>query len=264
MAHYAGRLAHATHDHLGPIQVVDDGPVRALHFGSTARQSAILRGAPEILLLDYTRAMMTALLFVPEPASVLLLGLGGGSLAAFLLHHFPACRVEAIELRPAVVEVARDWFDLPVDRRLIVTLDDAGAYLARAPLPAEPRHDLILLDAYDHAGMDDGVAALEALEGARERLAPGGVLVLNLWSAELGIYRHTTRLLRRLFDSRVLYLPVAGKGNVAVLALRDAPPRQTIKGLDERAQALEARYTLGLPGLLRTLRKNNPFRLFRL
>jgi spermidine synthase len=55
--------------------------LRHLHVGGRAIQSAMRLDAPDDLALAYTRAMMAALLFQPQPRDVVLIGLGGGSLA---------------------------------------------------------------------------------------------------------------------------------------------------------------------------------------
>jgi O-acetylhomoserine/O-acetylserine sulfhydrylase-like pyridoxal-dependent enzyme len=62
---------------------------------------------PDKLELEYAKAMMSWLLFHDVGNDdILLMGLGGGSLAKYMLNHFPACRVEAVEYRAAVAEVA--------------------------------------------------------------------------------------------------------------------------------------------------------------
>ena len=55
--------------------------VRTLHIGSDTVQSAMRIAAPNDLELSYTRSMMGFLLFNERPKSVLMIGLGGGSVA---------------------------------------------------------------------------------------------------------------------------------------------------------------------------------------
>jgi spermidine synthase len=63
--------------------VVDNGPRRFLHFDFGAIQSVMELSNPVRLALAYTRKMMAFLLFNRTPKRILLLGLGGGSLAKF-------------------------------------------------------------------------------------------------------------------------------------------------------------------------------------
>lgn len=56
--------------------------------------------------------------------SVLLVGLGGGALAQFLRDFVPNVTIEAVELDPVVLEVAKEWFGFRPDDRLTVTIGD--------------------------------------------------------------------------------------------------------------------------------------------
>lgn len=58
------------------------------------------------------------------PVSVLLVGLGGGGLPQFLRDFVPNVNIEVVELDPAVLDVAKEWFGLKLDDRLVVTLGD--------------------------------------------------------------------------------------------------------------------------------------------
>jgi spermidine synthase len=99
-------LVFSCHDEEGVIEVVDDLDTRALYFGTSARQSAMSPEEPHRLVLSYTRAMLSGLLFTRQPRSALVLGLGGGSLPRFLMHVFPTCRIDVVERRAKVVQVA--------------------------------------------------------------------------------------------------------------------------------------------------------------
>src|SRR4030095_6741636 len=103
-------LVFSCHDEEGVIEVVDDFDTRALYFGTSARQSAMSREEPHRLVLSYPRSMLSALLFTREPRSALVLGLGGGSLPRFLMHVFPTCRIDVVERRGQVGDVAHDHF----------------------------------------------------------------------------------------------------------------------------------------------------------
>ena len=63
------------------VEVSEEDGVRSLHLGGDAIQSSIRLDRPDELALDYTRTMMAFLLFQPLPREVLMIGLGGGSMA---------------------------------------------------------------------------------------------------------------------------------------------------------------------------------------
>ena len=111
-------------DAFGPITVTDDGTCRTLAFADHDAQSCCLKTAPQLLQYDYTQAMLLVLLFC-QPKRVWLLGLGGGSLATALHHFIPGIHITAVELRPAVIELAYRYFQLPHSKRLAVVQQDA-------------------------------------------------------------------------------------------------------------------------------------------
>ena len=63
------------------VTIAEEDGVRSLHIGGLAIQSAMRMSAPDQLELHYTRAMMAFLLFEPRPRDILMIGLGGGSMA---------------------------------------------------------------------------------------------------------------------------------------------------------------------------------------
>src|SRR4051812_35881529 len=89
--------------------------VRSLHIGSDTIQSSMRLARPNDLELSYTRSMMAFLLFIRDPAVVLMVGLGGGSLAKFAYHRLAGARIRVLEVNPRVVTVAQQYFHLPPD-----------------------------------------------------------------------------------------------------------------------------------------------------
>ena len=84
------------------IQIVEEDGVRYLHIGGEAIQSGLRIDEPDRLELDYVRAMMAFLLFCPRPRDVLMVGLGGGSMARFVHQRMHETRV-AVEIGRAHV-----------------------------------------------------------------------------------------------------------------------------------------------------------------
>ena len=84
-----------------PFVIEDDG-ARCLYFTRDFIQSEMRLDDPLALAFAYTRKMTAFLLFLPQPREILMLGLGGGSLARWCLHHLPKARVTHCRgLRPA-------------------------------------------------------------------------------------------------------------------------------------------------------------------
>jgi len=81
-----------------------------------------------------------------------------------------------VEIDPAVSEAARRYLGLHDNPRLRVVDADARPFLRRT----DKRYDLIFVDAYRQPYIPFYLATREFFRLARERLAPGGVLALNV------------------------------------------------------------------------------------
>ncbi len=227
------------------IEVWECRGVRTLHLGSQAVQSAMRVVRPDSLELAYTRAMMAWPLFCPQAREVLMVGLGGGSLAKYLLARDIGLRVTAVEIEPAVVELARRHFALPEENaRFSLRIADGVDYV-----PAHPAHaDVILLDGYDAGDQVEELATLSFYHACRRALRPGGILAVNLWGGSPDFDHYFSRL-SEAFGGHLAWLPVEGKSNVVVFA-GGAEVRCAER---EDARALGRRWGLDLAGYARAL-----------
>jgi spermidine synthase len=198
------------------VEVTESRGIRQLHLGTGAIQSAMRVNRPWDLELAYTRAMMGFLLFRPVPHEVLMIGLGGGSLAKFIRKHRPATHITAVEISPQVVAAARSHFELPSDdERLLVRLEDGAAYIHAHPGTA----DVILLDGFDAGNQVENLATLEFYLACRRALKSGGVLVVNLWGRDTGFVTYFSRL-TAAFEGNLAWLPVMNKTNVIAFGMQ--------------------------------------------
>ena len=256
---YDGKVVYSCTDEYGVMDVVDEATARTLHFGTSARQSTMFLHDHQALALTYTRCMMSSLLFLGAPRTALLLGLGGGSLAKFLLHHFPACHLDAVEKRGPVVQLARSFFHLPDGPGLRVHTADAADFLATG---GGGPYDLILVDIHDRSGMASAVSEASFFAACRRRLSEVGILSINLWAGkERAALDRVMRNLERDFGRQVLQLPVARKSNCVALGLNRSVPRGQSRMLRQRASELGGCLGIDFPELLRDLERANPARL---
>ena len=235
------------------VYITERFGVRSLHIGSDTIQSSMRLARPNDLELSYTRSMMAFLLFNEHPRCVLMIGLGGGSLAKFVYHRMPQARLEVIEVNPRVLAIARTSFYVPADdERFTVRLGDGAEWIAR---PAPPV-DVIAVDGYDGASQVAELATPRFYETCRQRLTPGGMLVVNLWGND----RRFDEYLRRIesaFPAATLCLPAEKPGNVIVFGFRDSPGAAQWDALNVKARELEARYDLEFGRFVRGLSRMN-------
>jgi spermidine synthase len=247
-------LVFSCHDEEGVIEVVDDLDTRALYFGTSARQSAMSREEPHRLVLSYTRAMLSGLLFTGKPRSALVLGLGGGSLPRFLMHVFPTCRIDVVERRAKVAQVAHNYFQLDRSPRLRTHLCDAAVFLREDGRT----YDLVLVDLHDPKGTAPLVTEAGFFASCARRLAPRGVFAINLWAdPSESVPPALLRDHRATFEDRHLVLPVTGKGNRILLGLPFTVASYTRQHLDAKAVELQVRLGIEFPQLLAGLAQAN-------
>ena len=223
--------------------MVEDGRRRSLCFSIDGSvQSEMSLADPTELVNAYTREMMAFLLFCPRPADIVLVGLGGGSLAKFCYRHLPRTRLTAVEIDPAVIAMRRHFRVPPDDERLRVVEGDGGAFVA-AMAAAGRRTDVLLVDAYDRQGMARSVCDRPFLEDACRVLSADGVLVTNLamYESRRDAY---LRQLRSVCGNPVLAVDVGWGGNTVAFAGPAVRSRRRLAAAAHYARCVEARLDL--------------------
>jgi spermidine synthase len=258
MHKYEGLLIHQSHDDDGVIEVVEAAGVRSLHFGSSSIQSAMRLAEPDTLVLAYVRTMTCWLLFKETIDEVLLVGLGGGSIAKHLLHHFPDSHLTVVESRKSVVKIAKSHFGLPLDAGLKIIVDDGGDYVRRQADNQAERYSLLVIDAFDHEGMAESISNQAFFDACQTMLKADGMLVINLWGGTSNpAFQSAALWLGRAFNWKLLFLPVIGRGNIIGLAFNNALPSISLKDLRARAAVLAQQFDIDFPAFLRDLKKHN-------
>lgn len=239
----------------GSVYVSEKFGVRSLHIASDTIQSSMRIARPNDLELAYTRSMMGFLLFHPGPRRVLLVGLGGGSLAKFIYHRMPEAVSEALEINPDVVSIARRYFQVPAsDERFTIRVCDASDFIARDG----PVYDAILVDGYDGDSLVEQLSSRAFFRNCLRRLDAGGVLVVNLWGSDRRFNEYVERI-EGEYPAGTLCLPAEKPGNIATFAFRDPPGNPRWDELEAAAIGLEAHYGLEFGRFVKGLRKMNRF-----
>ncbi len=228
--------------------IVDNGRCRCLHFDLDAVQSAMTLADPTRLALAYTRKMMAFLLFNRTPRRVLMLGLGGGSLAKFCYTRLHSASLTAVEMNADVIAL-RDAFRIPADdERFRVIHADGAAYLSGRG----HGKDVILADACDRAGIARQLDSVDFYRNAHRRLAPGGVFVTNVCGSAEARAAHLVKL-RNAFDDEFLTLRVRENGNVIAFGFKAPRPKRSWSRLEGDALGLKRRFGLDFPRYVRRM-----------
>jgi spermidine synthase len=113
------------------------------------------------------------------PERVAILGNAAGTAARMYGHYFPDTRVDGVEIDGELTEIGRRYFDLS-GPNLHTYTDDARPWLRQS----SGDYDVIVVDAYRQPYIPFYLATREFFELVRDRLAPGGVVVVNVGHPE--------------------------------------------------------------------------------
>lgn len=165
---------------------------------------------PYVALMGLTRCI------AERPGRLLLVGVGGGSMIKeFALEGW---RVDAVEIDPVVVEVARAHFGLEPSEAKIYAMDGRQFLIA-----AKGTYDIIAVDAFGSSSIPFHLVTEESFGLIASRLNPGGIVAINLESngRDAPVVRAIAATLKRHFKE-ILALPTQASadepGNIVILA----------------------------------------------
>ena len=222
--------------------------MRTLHFDGRFIQSAMRISAPDQLLLGYTRAMMAFLLFNPAPRHILMIGLGGGSLAKYCYRKLPASRITVLELERDVIAL-RGKFVIPDDdERFQIVHVDALDHLAAMHAKGD-KADIILHDGYSADGLAPSLSSAAFYRLCHGVLESDGVLVSNLWGDAADLTPVMQRL-HAVFDEKLWWSGAGDSFNRIVFSVKDIDQAGFQRALSKRALQLDLRHDLEFGALV--------------
>lgn len=237
--------------------ILDDGTTRSLHFSLSLIQSTMNLKDPFALALDYTQAMMSFMLFSQHPREILMLGLGGGSLAKFCYRHVGSAKISVVEIDPRVIAF-RGEFDVPPDDARLTVIEGDGAEWVERSREREARPDIVLMDAFDRHGLSDSVNSLGFYQRVLDTLSGRGVMVANL-AGDKDTRENHLSMIGEVFDDRVLTIRLPD-GNDIVLAFRQPSFAPRWREIGNLAKALRARTGVDFPRFAQRLERSRRLR----
>lgn len=226
---YGGELIHQTSDEFGSIEVVDtQQKIRSLHFGNKTQQSAMLLNHPFILIHKYAQAMMLPLCWT-QPKKVLVLGLGSGSIVKYLYNYFQDIHIDAIELRPAVINVAREFFLLPeCNQRFKVHNKSAFDWLENTnkdTLSENDKYDLIIVDMFltSKAGKDITIDISSVVSNIYSLLNENGAITFNQLGENIFSYSAFDSLLAVYLTHQLFCIDIDSSNTILVASKTGIP-----------------------------------------
>lgn len=240
VAAYATNVIHTEPSAFSPIVVYEERDERCMTFGSVhaaGRQTCQNLNEPRRMVFQYTQMVMSALWLQPEPERILVIGLGGGTLPKALAELLPHTTIDTVEIDPAVVRVARNFFGFRPNERQRVHIDDGRAWVQRA-VAQQHHYDLIILDAFDVSYIPRHLTTRGFLEEVKQLLGPEGVLVANTFTGS-GLYAQESATYQAVFGN---YYQLRGSNRVILVRPAGLPSIEAVRQLAQRWQEALAPY----------------------
>jgi spermidine synthase len=235
-----GRIAHVETEY-NDIFITKRGRELTMAFqlkGFDYTESVASLTDADDLPVKYTQVMTLAVAYPSALDRVLMLGLGGGTIATYLGRALPDATIETVEIDPAVIKAAKTYFGVKETPRVRYLEGDARVFLNRH----QDRYDLILVDAFHGGYVPFHLLTREFYALLKQRLAGGGAAAFNVHDGTK-LYASTLTTLRAVFPSVHLY--PTGQGEVIVVVTAEPAPEAA--ALAHRAAALQEKFGFHYP-----------------
>jgi spermidine synthase len=206
--------------------------------GGDRNQSCTNLRHPDRVIFSYVRMAFAGLLLNPDPRSILIIGLGGGTLPTVFAALFPEATVHAVEIDEAILRVAKQYFDFVESEQVKVFVQDARVYTKRAAIRNQ-KYDMIILDAFTGDYIPEHLMTVEFLQEVQAILSENGVVVANTFSTSK-LYHHESMTYQTVFGS-FFNFKRSGTGNRVIVTTGKTLPSEEI--IQSRANRLSGKLT---------------------
>ena len=157
---------------------------------------------------EYTKYFHLAPAFVWPMKRVCFIGAGGGIGPREFLQSYPGVKIDCVDIDPEVLRVCQEYFHVPRNHADLRMIEADGRMFVRRK--AEGPWDAVLLDAFTIGGrIPFHLATREYFREVRDRLAPGGILLMNVISGIDGPKGEMFRAVHRTMAEAFGDLPAA-------------------------------------------------------
>lgn len=221
------------------IIVDETHDLRCLKFNtksSQTSQSCMYKNNPDKLVFNYTKLTFASLLVTDNPKNVLIIGLGGGTLSNVIHALYPAAKIHNVEIDPAVLKVARNYFNFTENDAVTSSVQDGRIFIKRAAIKKQ-KYDWIILDAFNGDYIPEHLLTKEFFVEVKSVLAEGGVIAANTFSSSK-LYEHESATYHAVFGD-FINVSRANRSNRIILAGVNSMPTEA--QINQRIKALNPR-----------------------
>ncbi len=198
----------------GEIEVSQEGSVRRLRVDRVTQSlNADSKMAHRMV---WGRAIALLKQELPDARSVLILGMGGGTMGHYAAQTFPNIQIVDVEFDPVIVQVAKDYFDVDkIPNHKIITADACRVIVEPEEYDLKfSSFDAVIVDIFVGSAYPDLGKSGNFLAHICKMAVPGGIVIINRiyledFQEDVDIFIDT--LSAFLTDTKTLIIP--GKTN---------------------------------------------------
>ncbi|NVJ61995.1 MAG: fused MFS/spermidine synthase [Gammaproteobacteria bacterium] len=188
---FALKVVHTEKSLYRNISIVKDDYLTCMVFETRKEnppyQTCFDEREPKKLVFNYTKLILSGLLYKPDANNILVLGLGGGTLPLTLHELLPEATITSVEIDPAVIRLARQYFNYHDNDKIKTFERDARLFVKRAALKKQS-FDWIILDAFNGDYIPEHLMTQEFLQEVKSVLTDDGIITANTFSQSI-LYR---------------------------------------------------------------------------
>ncbi len=229
------------------IYVYQRGSVMTLRFACADPyiiQSSVDLANPRRHMNEYTTLSFAGLLYNPEPARMLVVGLGGGVIPQDVHHYLPDLPIDVAEIDPDIPPIAEKYFGFRADQKMRVHVADGRVFIRQQSRREPPtRYDIIVLDAFQGEYIPFHLMTREFMEEVKGALTEGGVVVANVIQSNR-LAHAELRTVQEVFDGCQVF---AGERstNAMIVGFGPGVSALTPQTARERAAELQRKHAFG-------------------
>ena len=221
------RVVHQEKSLYRNIIVEDKGNLRCLKFNVKSKksnQSCFLKSEPKKLVFNYTKLLFSGMLLNDNPKRILIIGLGGGTMSNTLHELYPQAEIDNVEIDPAVIKVARQYFNFFENDKVKSYVKDGRIFIKRALLKKQ-QYDWIILDAFNGDYIPEHLLTKEFLTEVKSLLSNKGIVLSNTFSNS-ALYQYESATYQSVFGE-FFSVNNSQNENRIILATNNALPEKS-------------------------------------
>jgi spermidine synthase len=192
------KVIYEGENEFGKVWAVEVKNLRCITFdlSDDVWQSCMDLNNVDYLSFLYLKAIMGALLISNHPPeNILLIGLGGGSLAKAFSQAVPKAKIDIVEINPLIVDIAERYFDFKDGNNINLIIGDGSEFILNSQAN---KYDIIVLDAFAKDYIPPAFRTNELVEKIKSITKDNGVIAVNTFK-DSSFYHLESRLYKNVF-----------------------------------------------------------------